>query len=99
MAQPLRSSGQTYDRSRPAGDRVTSVTLADGTAIDPAASYTVAENSFLATGGDGFTVFKQGTGVTSFGTDVDALDHYVQSLPQPFTAPDPVASPRITKAG
>ena len=97
----LQVSGikETYDRTRAAGDRVTSVTLADGTAIDPAASYTVAANSFLATGGDGFTVFKQGTGVTSFGTDVDALEHYVESLPQPFSAPDPFASPRIVKAG
>jgi 5'-nucleotidase len=97
----LQVSGlkETYDRSRAAGDRVTSITLADGTPIDPAASYTVAENSFLATGGDGFTVFKQGTNVQSFGSDVDALDHYVQSLPQPFSAPDPNASPRIVKAG
>jgi 5'-nucleotidase len=90
---------ETYDRSRAAGDRITSLTLADGTPIDPAASYSVAENSFLATGGDGFTAFKQGTDVTSFGTDIDALEHYVESLAQPFTAPDPFAAPRITKAG
>ena len=97
----LQVSGikETYDRTRAAGDRITSLTLADGTPIDPAASYTVAANSFLATGGDGFTVFKQGTGVTSFGTDVDALEHYVESLTQPFSAPDPFAAPRITKAG
>jgi hypothetical protein len=37
--------------------------------------------------------------VTSFGTDVDALDHYIQSLAQPFAAPDPTTAPRITKAG
>jgi 5'-nucleotidase len=97
----LQVSGlkETYDRSAAAGSRITALTLADGTAIDPAASYTVAANSFLATGGDGFTVFKQGTGVTSFGTDVDALDHYVQSLAQPFAGPDPTTAPRITKAG
>ncbi|HWH93529.1 MAG TPA: 5'-nucleotidase C-terminal domain-containing protein [Baekduia sp.] len=95
----LQVSGiaETYDRTRAAGDRVTSLTLSDGTAVDPAASYAVAANSFLATGGDGFTVFKEGTGVTSFGTDVDALEHYVESLPQPFTAPDPTAAPRIAR--
>lgn len=87
----------TYDRTRAEGDRITALTLADGTAIDPAASYTVACNSFLATGGDGFTVFKDGTGVTSFGTDVDALEGYVESLPQPFAIPDPTSSPRIVK--
>jgi 5'-nucleotidase len=90
---------ETYDRTRADGDRITALTLADGTPIDPAASYTVAANSFLATGGDGFMVFKLGSGVTSFGTDVDALEHYVESLPQPFSAPDPAAAPRIVKAG
>jgi 5'-nucleotidase len=90
---------ETYDRSRAAGDRITGLTLPDGTAVDPAATYTVALNSFLATGGDGFTVFKQGTGVTSNGSDIDALEHYVESLAQPFTAPDPATAPRIMRAG
>jgi 5'-nucleotidase len=97
----LQVSGikESYDRSRAAGDRVTALTLADGSAVDPAASYAVAANSFLATGGDGFTVFKDGTGVTSFGTDVDAFEHHVESLPQPFAIPDPASAPRITKTG
>jgi 5'-nucleotidase len=97
----LQVSGikESYDRTRAAGDRITSLTLADGTAIDPAATYAVAENSFLATGGDGFTVFKDGTGVTSFGTDVDAFEQYVESLAQPFAIPDPATSPRITRTG
>ena len=30
-------------------------------------------NSFLATGGDGFTVFNAGTGATGGGQDIDAL--------------------------
>jgi 5'-nucleotidase len=90
---------ETYDRSRAAGDRITGLTLPDGTAVDPAATYTVALNSFLATGGDGFTVFKQGTGVTSNGSDIDALEHYVESLAQPFIAPDPASAPRIMRAG
>jgi 5'-nucleotidase len=96
----LQISGlkETYDRTRAAGDRITSITLADGTAIDPAASYTVAANSFLATGGDGFTVFKEGTSVTSFGTDIDALEHYVEGLTQPFAIPDPATEQRITRS-
>jgi 5'-nucleotidase len=95
----LQVSGikETYDKTRAEGDRITALTLADGTAVDPAASYTVACNSFLATGGDGFTVFKEGTGVTSYGTDVDALENYVKSLAQPFAVPDPASSPRIAK--
>lgn len=95
----LQVSGlkETYDRTRAEGDRIMSLTLADGTAIDPAATYTVASNSFLATGGDGFTVFKQGTEVTSFGSDIDAFEHYVESLAQPFAVPDPATAPRITR--
>jgi 5'-nucleotidase len=95
----LQVSGlkETYDKTRAEGDRITALTLADGTAIDPAASYTVACNSFLATGGDGFTVFKDGTGVTSYGTDVDALEHHVEALTQPFAVPDPTSDPRIAR--
>jgi 5'-nucleotidase len=95
----LQVSGlkETYDRTRAEGDRITSLTLADGTPLDPAATYTVACNSFLATGGDGFTVFKQGTDVTSFGSDIDAFEHYVESLSQPFAVPDPTTAPRITR--
>lgn len=95
----LQISGlkETYDRTRAAGDRITAITLTDGTAIDPATSYTVAANSFLATGGDGFTVFKEGTSVTSFGTDIDALEHYVEGLAQPFAIPDPATEQRITR--
>ena len=52
----------------------------------------VAANSFIATGGDGFTVFKEGQ-------DLDALEAYIDGLPSPFEAPDPNSDPRITKHG
>jgi 5'-nucleotidase len=90
---------ETYDRTRAAGDRVTGLALTDGTAVDPAGPYTVALNGFLATGGDGFTVLKEGTSTTSVGSDLDALEHHIQSLPQPFTAPDPATEKRIVRAG
>jgi 5'-nucleotidase len=49
-----------------------------GTPIDPAANYRVTMNNFLADGGDGFTVFTQGTNrVTQTGFDVDALANYL----------------------
>lgn len=50
----------TYDAARDAGkpaaerDRLVSVTLADGSPLDPARSYRVAMPDFLARGGDGF---------------------------------------------
>ena len=51
----------TYDPKAAQGSRITSMTL-NGAPVDPAASYTVAANSFLAAGGDNFASFKLGTG-------------------------------------
>jgi 5'-nucleotidase len=42
-----------FDAALPSGHRITSVTLADGTPIDPAKTYSVAMPDFLAAGGDG----------------------------------------------
>jgi 2',3'-cyclic-nucleotide 2'-phosphodiesterase (5'-nucleotidase family) len=41
-----------FDPSRPALQRITSLTLADGSALDEAKMYRVAVNNFMATGGD-----------------------------------------------
>lgn len=49
-----------YDPTAAAGSRVTHVTL-NGTAIDPAATYRVVANSFLASGGDNFFTLGKGT--------------------------------------
>lgn len=48
------------DPSKPAGQRITSVTV-DGKPLDPAKTYTVSTLSFLATGGDNFRAFGEGT--------------------------------------
>ena len=50
----------TWDSTRPAGSRIVRI-LRNGIPIDPAASYTVVVNSFLAGGGDGFNVLTNGT--------------------------------------
>ena len=62
---------------RPSGERVPfdEITL-DGKPLDPAAPYRVTVNSFLADGGDGFTVLKDGTDRRIGEFDVDALDSY-----------------------
>ena len=67
----------TEDSSRAEGDRITGMWL-DGVAIDPAATYTVSANSFLATGGDNFRALtlgtnKQDTGFTDLQATVDYL--------------------------
>jgi 5'-nucleotidase len=75
----------SYDPSAPAGDRIDSMYL-NGVLIDPAASYKVTVNSFLAAGGDNFTTLAQGANAADSGK-VD-----LQSMVDYFVA-NPVASP------
>ena len=51
----------------------------NGQRIDPAASYRVTVNNYLAVGGDGFTVLKEGTAPRVGIYDVDALYAYFQA--------------------
>jgi 5'-nucleotidase len=76
------SSGFTYawDGSLPYGQRVIADRMSlNGERIDPAKSYRVTINNYLAAGGDGFTVFREGT-APRFGVyDVDALYAFFQA--------------------
>ena len=50
----------------------------NGKPIDPATSYSVTVNAFLAAGGDNFRTFAQGTGQAQWGvTDLQAMVHYM----------------------
>ena len=57
FAQP---AGITYtaDLTKEAGKRVSDVTLKDGTKLDPDKRYKVVINSFIAGGGDGYSMFN-----------------------------------------
>ena len=52
--------------------------------LDPATTYRVAVNSFIAAGGDNFFVLNEGRNRVIGAVDLDALVDYVQSLTQPF---------------
>ena len=70
----------TYDPSEPAGSRVVSIYLTDGTPInltDTSKAYKVATNDYLATGDDGFTVFKD---VTFINTNIPVRDALVENV-------------------
>lgn len=84
----LQISGLTYtwDASKPIGDKVVDIYLPNGAKLDPNAEYTVAVNSFLADGGDHFTVLTEGKNREAGPVDLDALIAYIQQLPQPFAA-------------
>lgn len=95
FARILQVSGLTYtwDNNLPVGDRIVEVRK-DGTPIDKTATFTVTANSFIAAGGDNFTVFTQGANQQGGPVDLDALIAYLQGLPQPFGTP---AVNRITR--
>ncbi|WP_298282911.1 bifunctional metallophosphatase/5'-nucleotidase [Novosphingobium sp.] len=74
------SAGLVYrfDRSRPVGQRIVSITLG-GKPLDPAARYRVTMNGFLALGGDGFSVFTGAREAVIGLTDIEALESYFRS--------------------
>jgi len=88
---PSASFTYSYSLSAPAGSRISNMSL-NGTAMADGTSYRVTMNSFLATGGDNFTVFNQGTDALGGDQDVDALEAYIKAN-SPLTPP---ATNRIT---
>jgi 5'-nucleotidase len=76
------------------GQRVGDLAV-EGTPVDPGAVYRITVNGFLADGGDGFTVLREGTNRVTTSIDLDAFVAYLG-------ANSPVAPPatdRITLAG
>ena len=86
----------SWDPARPAGDRVDPATITlGGLPVVPTSSHRVTVNSFLADGGDGFTVLREGTDRLGGAIDLDALEAY-------FRASSPVAPgprDRIVRVG
>ena len=71
----------TFDPAAPRGSHITSITV-DGQPMDPTASYRIGTFSFLATGGDNFREFANGTNPTDTGlVDRDAWIAYLQANP------------------
>ncbi len=65
-----------YDSSRPAGSRVVSVTLNDGTVVGKdSTTYTATTNDFTNSGGDGYVELKDGEGTTRNLMANDLLDY------------------------
>ena len=69
----------TFDADAAQGERIQEVTL-DGEPLDPAAEYRVTVNSFLASGGDNFTVLAEGTDRQDNGfNDLNVLVDYLRA--------------------
>ncbi len=80
VLQISKGFGYAWDNAKPYGDRIIADRMSlNGQRIDPATSYRVTVNNYLAVGGDGFTVLKEGS-AQQFGVyDVDALYAYFQA--------------------
>lgn len=87
MLLPSANVRYAYDLSRPAGQRIVELKV-DGAPIDDAAVYRVTMNSFLATGGDNFTIFKEGVEPAGGPLDLDALEAWIAAS-SPLTPPAP----------
>lgn len=77
-----------FDPAKPAGSRLVSVTMADGSQLSDTMTYSVIVNDFLATGGEGYNAGQRATSMKALNiVDLDALIDYLRSLPSPITAP------------
>lgn len=80
VLSPSRGFFYSFDLSRPIGDRVVTITL-NGQPLDPAREYRVTTNSFLADGGDSFSLFaKQRNAVIGL-PDIEALEAWLKAVP------------------
>ena len=87
------SAGFTYtwDNLAPRGSKVDASTIKlNGVTIDPVAPYRITVNSFLADGGDGFTVLRAGTNRIGGDVDIDSMEDYL-------AAKSPVSPPALDR--
>jgi 5'-nucleotidase len=108
---PSRGFRFSWDRSKPACHRIVSASLETSRGVekiveaglvrDPARTYRVTVNSYLAGGGDGFTRLQEGTERVGGPQDIDALIAYLYAFKYRDNPYDPtagvLAKPRITR--
>lgn len=93
------SKGLTYtlDLTKTGAARVVTDTIKlNGEAIDPARTYRVAMNEFLAGGGDGFPALGQGTNKLVGASDLDLFNAYLAAHSTATAPLAPPATDRIT---
>jgi 5'-nucleotidase len=80
ILQVSRGFAYAWDNAKGNGERVIPERMSlNGQPIDPAATYRVTVNNFLSTGGDGFTVLRDGTALQTGVFDSDALLTYFRA--------------------
>ena len=77
----------TWEEQAPIGERIIELMNENGHPIDDSQMYTVTMNEFLAGGGDGFSVFQEGTNIKEGPTELDALTQYIQGYEEDILVP------------
>ncbi|MDT0442022.1 bifunctional metallophosphatase/5'-nucleotidase [Streptomyces johnsoniae] len=100
ILQPSEGLAYTLDLTRSGADRIVadSVTVG-GEPLDPAATYRVAVNSFLAGGGDGFATLAEGGDPVVGNDDMAVLADYLTANSTAEAPLAPPAADRITVVG
>lgn len=89
MLQASEGFSYEWDARAPVGQRVdVSSMRLNGERIEPARTYRVTVNEFLADGGSGFVLLKSAPDRTRGMLDVDALEHYI-------TKHSPIPAPKL----
>jgi 5'-nucleotidase len=104
-----------WDGSQVCNSRISNVTLTDkdgvidtlvdatGVVLNPTKTYRITVNNFMATGGDGYTTFLNGTDLLGGAQDIDALSAYLANfnMLNGFNAYNPtdasLGKPRLTR--
>jgi len=84
----------SYNPNGPFGDRIDPASIKlNSVVLDPAGSYRIVTSNFLADGGDGFTVFRDGTdrGPAPVEDDLAALLDYLAANSPVSPPPDRIA--------
>jgi 2',3'-cyclic-nucleotide 2'-phosphodiesterase/3'-nucleotidase/5'-nucleotidase len=76
----------TWNDKLPKGEKVLDIFLPNGKKINPKAEYTVTVNNFMADGGEGFVILKQGKDRKVSLNELDAFVNYVKAQPQSISA-------------
>ena len=94
---PSTGFSYTWDGAGAPGNRVDPATIElNGVTIDPAGTYRVVVNNFLATGGDDFPALTLGTNRVTGADDLVALEAYLGSH-RPYTPVDLTTQFQITR--
>ncbi len=90
----------TFNYDLPAGSRIVGdvIDLSTGLPLEPATTYYVAVNDFMAAGGDEYDTLAANPQVNSYELVRDLVVDWVKAN-SPFTPPDPAVENRITAQG